>query len=336
MSIDVMPRGTRRLFAAVLAGALALPATAQDRSTQREEFRSAYAAASRTPPGEWKKLAGALQDYPLYPYLESTALRRTIGKASRADIERFLAHWPDSLPENDVREAWLRELARRGDWTSFRTFWKGSRDRDLQCDALRARLAAGDKLDFVADIQPLWTNPRTLPAACDPVIAVVRGNGTLTDARVWDRLLDAAAAGNTESATAAAVLLSGSDREGADRIVVAVRDPATTLAKADQWTDQTRTRDAIAYGLARYARRDSSAAETLWAKLGSHFKWDDAQKNRVLPVPMPRGEAYQIGASMLSAVVMRRRRGQVLLLTGFVTGDLLIQAATQLAEEPLR
>ena len=282
MSIDVLPRGTRRLFAAVLAGALALPAAAQDRSAQRDEFRSAYAAASRSPAGEWKKLAVGLQDYPLYPYLESTALRRVIGKASRADIERFLARWPDSLPESDVREAWLRELARRGDWTSFRTFWKGSRDRDLECDALRARLAAGEKLDFAADIDPLWTNPRTLPTACDPVIALVRNNGTLTDARIWDRLLDAAAAGNTESATAAAALLGGSDREAADRIVVAVRDPATTLAKADQWPDQARTRDAIAYGLARYARRDSSSAETLWAKLGSHFKWDDSQKNRVL------------------------------------------------------
>jgi len=282
MSIDVLPRGTRRLFAAVLAGALALPAAAQDRSTQRDEFRSAYAAASRTPPGEWKKLAGALQDYALYPYLEATALRRTIGKASRADIEHFLTRWPDSLPESDVREAWLRELARRGDWTSFRTFWKGSRDRDLQCDALRARMAAGDKLDYTADIDPLWTNPRTLPAACDPVIAVLRSEGILTDARVWDRLLDAAAAGNTESATAAALLLSGSDREAADRIVLAVRDPATSLAKADQWPDQARTRDAIAYGLARYARRDSASSETLWAKLGSHFKWDDAQKNRVL------------------------------------------------------
>ena len=104
----------------------------------------------------------------------------------------------------------------------------------------------------------------------------------MTDARVWDRLLDAAAAGNTESATAAALLLSGSDREAADRIVLAVRDPATTLAKADQWPDQARTRDAIAYGVARYARRDSASSETLWAKLGSHFKWDDAQKNRVL------------------------------------------------------
>jgi soluble lytic murein transglycosylase len=282
MSINVLPRGARCLLAAALAVLLTLPVAAQDRGRQREQFRTAYVAVSRTPPGDWKKLAAGLDDYPLYPYLEATVLRRGIAKATRSDVERFLARWPDSLPENDVRETYLRELARRGDWTQFRVFWKGSRDRDLQCDNLRARVAAGEKPDFTQDIDPLWTNPRTLPAACDLVLAGARANGSLTDARVWDRLLDAAASGNTDSATAAASMLSGSDREAADRIVAAVGNPAPTLAKADQWPDQPRTRDAIAYGLARYARRDSTSAETLWAKLGSSFKWDDAQKNRVL------------------------------------------------------
>jgi soluble lytic murein transglycosylase len=293
MPIDVLPRGPRRLFAPGLAGlalaglALAgfavLPAVAQDRSTQREQFRSAYAAAQRTPPAEWKKLAAGLDDgYPLYPYLEATVLRHGMAKASRADVEHFLARWPGSLPESDVRDAYLRELARRGEWSTFRTFWKGSRDRDLQCDALAARTAAGEKLAYATDFEPLWTNPRTLPGACDGVLAAARTNGTLTDAQVWQRLLDAAGSGNEDSAAAAAPLLTGADREGADRIVAAVRNPAVTLAKADQWPDQPRNRDAIAYGLARYARRDSASAETLWAKLGDKFKWDDAQKNRAL------------------------------------------------------
>jgi peptidoglycan lytic transglycosylase len=282
MPIDVPPRGTRCLFAIVLAGLFVLPAAAEDRNTQREHFRTAYAAVQRTPPGDWKKLAGGLDDYPLYPYLESTVLRRGIAKAFRADVEHFLARWPGSLPESDVRDAYLRELARRGDWSTFRAFWKGSRDRDLQCSALAARIAAGEKLAYAPDLEPLWTNARTLPNACDSVLASAHANGVLTDAQVWERVLAAAGAGNEDSAAAAAALLAGSDREAANRIVAAVRNPAATLAKADQWPDEPRARDAIAYGLARYARRDSASAETLWAKLGDKYKWDDAQKNRVL------------------------------------------------------
>lgn len=287
MPIDVLPRGPRRpvrlvLAAVVLAGLAVLPAVAQDRAAQREQFRAAYAAAQRTPPGDWKKLAVGLDDYPLYPYLESAVLRRAIAKASRADVERFLKRWPDSLPESDVRDAYLRELARRGEWSTFRAFWKGSRDRDLQCDALAARVASGEKLDYAKDIEPLWTNPRALPGSCDGVLANARTNGTLIDALVWTRLLEAAESGNEDSAAHAAAMFSGPDKDAADRIVAAVKSPAVTLAKADQWPDTPRNRDAIAYGLARYARRDSAAAETLWAKLGDRFKWDDAQKNRVL------------------------------------------------------
>ena len=271
------------MFAVALAGFVAMPTQAQDRATQRDQFRAAYAAASRTPPVDWKKLAVGLDaDYPLYPYLEAATLRRNAARAARADIERFLARWPDSLPASDVRDAYLRELARRGDWTSFRQFWKGSRDRDLQCNALRARVAAGEKLDFAQDIEPLWTNARAAPPACDAVFTDARNSGMLTDARVWDRVLAASGAGNADTAAEAAAMLTGSDRAAADRIVAAVRTSAATLAKAEQWPDEPRARDAIAYGLARHARRDSAAAETLWAKLGSRFKWDDAQKNRVL------------------------------------------------------
>jgi soluble lytic murein transglycosylase len=281
MSKFVLPRGARRLLAALLA-LLSLPLVAEDRSTQREQFRAAYAAASRTPPGEWRKLAGGLDGYPLYPYLEAATLRRNISKASRADVERFLARWADTLAASDVRDAYLRELARVGDWATFRKEWKGSRDRDLQCDMLAARSAAGERFDFAADIEPLWTNLKALPDACNIPLASARANGLITDERIWKRTLDAAAAGNEESAASAAAMLAGSDREAAERIVLAVRAPTATLAKADTWPDTPRARDAIAYGLARYARKDSAASETLWAKLGDKYKWDETQKNRVL------------------------------------------------------
>jgi hypothetical protein len=63
---------------------------------------------------------------------------------------------------------------------------------------------------------------------------------------------------------------------------------------------------------------------------------DSARTGGALPVTLPRGTGYQIGASMLTALVLQRRRGQVLLLTGFVTADLLKQAAGELSVAPLR
>ncbi|MEO7064159.1 MAG: transglycosylase SLT domain-containing protein [Dokdonella sp.] len=262
----------------------AVPALhAADRTAERNQFRAALAAATRPPEGAWKKIALGLDEhYPLYPYIELAALRPRLAKLGRAEVERFLTRWPDSLPASDLRDAYLRELARRGDWATFRALWKTSSDRDLQCDELQARLAAGSKLDYSADLDALWAGSKALPGACDPVIAAARSSGVLTDAQVWVRLDSAAAAGHAETTANAAALLAGADRDAADRIVAALRDPMATFAQSTTWPDDARTRDALAYGLARYARRNSSAAETAWAGLEARFKWDVAQKNRVL------------------------------------------------------
>ncbi|MGA9423394.1 MAG: transglycosylase SLT domain-containing protein, partial [Rhodanobacteraceae bacterium] len=61
-----------------------------------------------------------------------------------------------------------------------------------------------------------------------------------------------------------------------------LRAPAGMLAKAATWPDDPDSREAIALGLGRLARGDTDAAETLWATLEDHFKFDTGQKNHVL------------------------------------------------------
>jgi soluble lytic murein transglycosylase len=276
------PRRWRLPVLALLA-LLASPLAAADRAAERAQFRAALAAASQSPEGAWKKFAAGLDPhYPLTPYIELAALRLRIAKVDRRDVDRFLANWPDTLAANDLRNAYLREVARRGDWTTFRALYRKSNDRELQCDELQARLAEHAKLDYARDLDALWQGARVLPGACDAVLRAARASAVLTDAQVWERLERSASDGNVEAAAAAASLLDGNDRAAADRIVAALRDPAAAFAKAKTWVDVPRTRDALAYGLARNARRNSAAAETAWADLEPRFKWDAAQKNRVL------------------------------------------------------
>lgn len=266
----------------LLACLLMMPAGAADRASQRSQFRVALAAAARTPEAAWKKLADGLEDYPLYPYIELAALRPHLAKAGAAEVGAFLKRWPGTLPAADLRSAWLRELARRGDWNTFAKTYVASDDRELQCDALLGRLASGASLDAARDIEPFWNGERGLPDACASVLRAARVQGLVSDASVWEHLLRAADAGSANAAGDAAALLTGAERIAADRIVAALGDPRATLAKAKTWADEARTRDAVSYAFVRLARRDSEAAETLWAELEARFKWDDAQKNRVL------------------------------------------------------
>ena len=268
--------------------ALALAATpAADRASQREAFRSALAAAAKPPNADSRHWATLLREshYPLYPYVELAALRAKLATHTNAEIDAFLKRWPDTLAASDLRKAWLRELARRNDWTSFQAFYvDGSNDLDLQCNAWQARLGkpGSTKEAFAKDVQTLWADERDLPAACDPVITAARAQGVLSDKDVWTRIERSAEAGKFGAASSAAALLAGANAADAQRIAATLRDPAAQLAQAKNWTDTPRMRDAIAWGLARYARRDSAAAETSWADLQPRFKWDETQKNRIL------------------------------------------------------
>ncbi len=265
-----------------IASLPALAASKADRSDQRQHYRNVLNAIERGPADAWKREVVNLADYPLLPYVELAVLKSGNAKPSLAQVEAFIKRWPDTLIARDLRESMLRQLATSQDWPAFRKLWSASSADDLQCAWQRARIANGETPDYAKEIAGLWMQPRPTPASCDPLFAWARQNGSLTDAEVWKRIEGAAAAANPATVSSVANLLDPADKDAANRIAASVRDPATALAKAAQWTDNLRNRDAVSFGMMRYARKNSSAAETLWADLGDRFKWDAPQKNRVL------------------------------------------------------
>src|SRR5690606_39857994 len=98
----------------------------------------------------------------------------------------------------------------------------------------------------------------------------------------WQRIEAAALAANPVAGSTVACYLDAAEQPAAQRIAASVRDPASVLAKAASWPDTPRNREAISFGMTRHARRSTAAAQSLWAGLGDKFKWDEAQKDRVL------------------------------------------------------
>jgi soluble lytic murein transglycosylase len=246
---------------------------------QRESFRAAYAAA-RTG-AAWRPLANGLESYPLYPYLEAAALQHDIENATRAEIDAYLQRYAGLIPADDVREAELRWLARQKDWTGFQHFYRPGLGDTLTCDALQARLARGEPLDFERDLAELWQQT-SLPSACQPVLDAAFVQGLLTPQRVWDRIERAADAGRSSTISQSAAWLTGDDARAANRIADAVASPADFLKKADTLADTPRNREAVSRALTRFARRHSAKAIDDWRSLSKRFAFDDAQRNRVL------------------------------------------------------
>ena len=250
---------------------------------QREQFPLVWETAKRVPDNAWLRLAPGLESYPLFPYLELAALQRRIGQVRRAEVDKYLAAWPDSLPAQILRDAFLIELAKRNDWKDFLALVPDApRSKELQCDALQARVATGQTPDFKRDVEPLWLSPVALPSACDTAVRWARDNGKLTPEVVWRRIDVAARAGTGGLVSALATLLDGTERSAAERMAAAVSDPAKALHDADAWTDTPRTREALALAFERLARRNSELAEAQWTKLESRFQFDAAQRGRVL------------------------------------------------------
>ncbi len=266
---------------AVVATLLPLAADAVDRTAQRARFGAAL-AASETGRDDWRPLAIGLEDYPLFPYLEYNSITRSKQPLQRDEVEAFLKRWPDTLPTRDLRDRWLRQLGKAGDWRTFLADFEATPARDIACLHLQAQIATNVKIDYARQVEPLWLQANPSPDACASVFANAQRSGHLDRAKIWQRIDLAAETGKSETIRDAAALLDASNRVEALRIADAIANPAGTLAKVSTWQDQPRNRDAISHGLRRQARRNSGAAETLWMSLKDEFKWDADQKNRIL------------------------------------------------------
>jgi soluble lytic murein transglycosylase len=250
---------------------------------QREQFPLVLETARHGPDDSWRKLADGLEDYPLFPYLELASLQRRMAQLKRAEVDKFLAAWPGSLPAQMLRDAFLLELAKRSDWKDFLALAPDApRSKAIQCYALQAHVTLGHPVDFKRDVEPLWLSASALPSACDDLVRWSKDHGKLNADLIWSRIDLAARAGNGAVVATLAPMLEGAERSAAERVARAVQEPAKLLAEAPAWADAPRARTAVVVAFERLARHDSEAAENLWPGLEAHFRFDSEQRGRIL------------------------------------------------------
>jgi len=248
---------------------------------QRAAFKQAYAAAQ--PGGDgWRSLSAGLRDYPLYPYLPAAALEHDIQQTDRATVDAYLKQYPNWIPAADLRHDFLLELARRQDWDNFLALYQPGLGDTLSCDALQARLAHGETLNFDKDLSALWNQPSLPAAACDPVLNAAHDQGLLTSTRLWTRIDIAADAGQAGTISKLADWLSADDNAAAQQLALALRDPAAAAAAATNWPDTQRSRQAATLAITKLARKQSDSADTAWQNLQTHFSFSEPQRNQIL------------------------------------------------------
>jgi soluble lytic murein transglycosylase len=250
-----------------------------DLRDRRPEIRAAFDAA------EAGRLdlpqSAAFNDHPLFPWLQATVVRRNLDTVDPMQVQSMLARGGDQPATRWLREAWLGNRIKNKDWAGFRQAYRGSEDKGLRCNDLVARLDAGaPDARWTSDAQALWLTGTSLPDACDAPFARLAAIGKLgTDLR-WQRVDLAISEGQSGLLRSVAKGLDAGDAALVTSYAAyldAPIDPAPAT-----WPATPRSREVVATGLARLAKRDPDRATALVQKVAPALGLDDKQRGRVL------------------------------------------------------
>ncbi|MGB5259885.1 MAG: transglycosylase SLT domain-containing protein [Gammaproteobacteria bacterium] len=265
-----------RIAATVVASLLiaAAMASVDPLADARTRFLDALSALDRGQLDSFRKIAGQLEDYPLYPYLEYRALRKRLNKASHAEMARFIERYADQPVGQRMRRAWLHALAKQHEWKDFLSVYTDNQSTRLQCYYLRARQETNDTENLVEDALPLWMVGHSQDKACDTIFKYLDRQGAFTRERVWERIRLAMQEGQPSLADYLAKRLPANDRKWVSAWRDARSRPASALTSKQLAADVPRAREIVLFALRRITRSDLDEAQEKWAIIKPRYDFD--------------------------------------------------------------
>ena len=133
--------------------------------------------------------------HPLAPWADYWALMLRLPTVSVAEVDAFLARWPDSYVADRARNDWLLELGRRQDWETFLRIqpqFRMADDRQVECLGVWARYQTRPATQTTgawrAQAQQAWWEQKDADQGCDRMASGLLKAGVLTPEDVWKKL----------------------------------------------------------------------------------------------------------------------------------------------------
>ena len=268
------PRSALALFAclAALSGIGTPPAAARAAPQPAEEsLAAARLAAQRGDAQALEAWAAKNPGHPLIAYAAYWSLAGTVDRADPAQVRAFLERHPDSPLAESLRRDWLKALAARGDWETFRAEHPklAADDGEITCHALRDRLSRGDA-EAVGEARALFGAARETATACDPVFAQLVADKRLAEPEIWERIRGLLALNLVREAKRANALLVKRHALDERRLDRAAANPSRFLARERGSLVAPGPREIVVFAVARLARNlPDEAAERLASLSGA-------------------------------------------------------------------
>lgn len=168
-------------------GASAIAADNAPYAKERSDFIAAEQALHSGKRQLFEQLLSRLKHYPLYPYLQYSAVKPQIGKAHSEGIRQFLEEYSDNPLATRLRAQHLERLADTRQWQAYIDYYSFSEAAGDNCRYQLALYHTGYEQLALDAAQRLWLQPYSQPKACDALFALWFKSGGPTADIAWQR-----------------------------------------------------------------------------------------------------------------------------------------------------
>ena len=234
------------LIAVCLLGMTALPAAARtdaELHQQRALFRAVYADAEL---GTWKSVEALtadekalLRNYVLWPDLRAAWLKSNIRTRRDSEIDTFLLQYGTLRAARELRYRQALNFVRKGRLDKYLSvyeqFYQGQDIAKLDCLALQAELAAGNKRRVDRRALELWMVGHSQVKECDPVFKYLGESQILTSSHYAERFALAIEARQFSLARWLAKSIDEDHVRGCVGLATCRKQPAGIPGKSARW-----------------------------------------------------------------------------------------------------
>jgi len=250
--------------------------------TERQQFKTAWEAASQGDHDSFTQLMPQLKDYILYPYLQYEDYRNRRASVATDKMAAFLESNQDLAFAGGLQRTWLKSLAENGRWAELLAHSEGVTDTVLRCQRARGQIILKQTDGLQAEAQSLWAVGESQADECDPVFSWLVRNDGIPPSLAWERIRLAMVAGNPRLTLYLARFIPQSERRWLERWQELSRNGYSRLEKARNWPDREITRMITAVSVQRLTRKDASLAAKKFEALDGHINWGDARRAGLL------------------------------------------------------
>jgi len=257
----------------LLFAALLFPQKLMANSNDRVEFSQAYEVLHKGRLYE----SDHLKNYILHPYLEYERLKNNIKTSSTGAMIDFVNRNRDTWLAEDINTEILIRLSEQRQWGEILKFYKkGQGGTKAKCIGLEASIRTKPSRALLNEALTLWKSGRSRPNVCNSLFKLLDQKSIINDAQAWERITLAMDKGNTRLARSLSKHLT--DPSLVTLWVNLRKNPSAYLDNTLLSNNDPRTKQLIAYGIKRLARKNTMQARNKWKKIQRSHSFTQQQK----------------------------------------------------------